>query len=74
MNQDRRNKITKVIDTIEANKSLLQSVLDDEQFAFDNMPENLQGSTRGMDSEESISIMEEAIEKIEEALDELRKI
>ena len=74
MNQDRRSKIIKIINAMESNKELLQAVLDDEQFSFDNMPENLQGSIRGMESEEAISTMEEAIEKIEEAMDELRNI
>ena len=74
MNKERRNKIIKIINAMEANKEWLQSVLDEEQFSFDSMPENLQGSMRGMESEDAISVIEEAVDKIDEAIDMLRNI
>jgi len=47
----------------------LERILSDEQVYFDSMPENLQGSMRGMDSEEAIDSMDSAIESLNEALD-----
>ena len=44
----------------------LEDVLADEQCAFDCMPENLQYSMRGEESQEAIDLMEEAMEKFEE--------
>lgn len=44
----------------------LQDVLLDEECAFDSMPENLQYSMRGEESQEAIDLMEEAMEKFEE--------
>ena len=64
MNKTRRNDIYNVITRIEMAKNALQALLDEEQDSFDNMPENLQGSTRGMESEESIDTMSEAIESL----------
>lgn len=44
----------------------LEDVLTDEQCAFDCMPENLQYSIRGEESQEAIDLMTEAMEKFEE--------
>ena len=74
MNQDRRKKIQSGIALLENAKTILQNVLDDEQYAFDNMPENLQGSMRGMESEEAIDLISEAIEKLEESTEILDNI
>ena len=72
--KERRERIKAGIKLLEHAKDVLQKVLDDEQFSFDNMPENLQGSMRGMESEEAISLMEEAIDKLEEVVGELENI
>lgn len=74
MNKERRNKIAKIISDIENIKSNLQNVLNDEEFAFDNMPENLQSSMRGEESEEAIECMNEAIDALDEAIDQLNEI
>lgn len=74
MNKERRTKIERVIKEIEQVKTSLQSILDDEQFAFDNMPENLQSSMRGEESEESINCMDEAIAALDEAIEQLETI
>jgi hypothetical protein len=74
MNKERRNKIAKIIQEIERIKDGLQSVLNDEEFAFDNMPENLQSSMRGEESEEAIDIMNEVVDALAEAMDRLCEI
>ena len=52
----------------------LSSILSEEQDAFDNMPEGLQSSMRGMDSEDAIDNMEEASEKLDEVIELLDDI
>ena len=49
--------------------SMLEDIKNDEEDAFFNMPENLQGSMRGMESEEAIDSLEEAIEYLEDLID-----
>ena len=51
MNNKRRKEIQIVIEKIETINNLVQDILDEEQDAFDNMPENLQASERGEVSE-----------------------
>lgn len=57
----------------EASKKL-SSILNEEQDAFDNMPEGLQVSYRGMCSEDAIDNMEEASEKLDEVIELLNDI
>lgn len=69
MNKQRRAELKKINTCLTALLSDLESVKDDEEFAFDNMPENLQNSMRGEDSQDAISSMEDATDKISQAID-----
>ena len=71
MNNKRRKKIAKAIYKIE---ELIQNILDEEQEAYDNMPENLQGSERGIISEEAQESLGSAIDALEEAISYLEEI
>lgn len=71
MNKARRKQIQEAIRRIE---DLVQCILGDEQDVYDNMPENLQSSYRGMDSEEAQENLEAAIEALEEAIACLEEI
>lgn len=74
MNKQRRQKIRDVRKGIENCKDNLQKILDEEQDYFDNMPENLQGSMRGSESEDAIDTMENCIEDLENIIKELTEI
>ena len=81
MNDTRRRRISELKVQIEfANNYLkeaskkLSSILNEEQDAFDNMPEGLQSSYRGMCSEDAIDDMEEASEKLDEVIELLNDI
>lgn len=72
MNKLRRKQIAQAIDLIEQAKAILEQVMDDEQEAFDNLPENLQGSARGEAMEEYIYTVEEFMDSLD--VDELQEI
>ena len=81
MNDKRRRRISELKTQIDfANNYLkeaskkLSSILSEEQDAFDNMPEGLQSSYRGMCSEDAIDNMEEASEKLDEVIELLNDI
>lgn len=71
MNKIRRKRILEIKEVILREKDKLQFLLDEEQDYYDNMPENLQGSVRGSDSEDAIDTLEECIEVLEEVVDKL---
>ena len=74
MNKQRRTEIKNIIAELENIKTKLDNVFSEEQYAFDNMPENLQYSMRGEESQEAIDYMSEAVSNIEEAIDQLEDI
>lgn len=81
MNKKRRERIANIIFEIEKIKSDLEDVKLDEEIAFDNMPENLQYSMRGEESQDAIDtldtandLVQEALDSLESAIDELNNI
>lgn len=81
MNKQRREKISKLKIRFQSTQaelkqlsSELSSILNEEQDTFDNMPEGLQSSYRGMCSEDAIDGMEEASEKLDEVIELLGDI
>lgn len=74
MNKQRRKLISENISLLEEIKSNLGGILSEEESYFDNMPENLQGSLRGEESETAIDILNEAIEDIENCTEKLNEI
>ena len=78
MNNQRRRELNRIatamesvsmpvdIEKLEGIKSDIESVLWDEEFAFENMPESLQYSMRGEASQEAQDNMNEAIDLIDE--------
>jgi hypothetical protein len=76
MNKNRRKELMEWVSKAESwaaqgeeLRSALENICSDEQDYFDNMPENLQGSTRGMDAEEAIDAMNEAVECMNNAIE-----
>ena len=81
MNKQRREKISKLKIRFQSTQaelkqlsSELSSILNEEQDAFDNMPEGLQSSYRGMCSEDAIDNIEEASDKLDEVIELLGDI
>lgn len=68
MNNERRKQLKELIKKVEILKGELERIESDEEFAYDNMPENLQSTLNGTNSEEAIEKMNEAIEYIDDAI------
>ena len=74
MNNQRRKAILEATKKIELAAENLRTLLEEEQEYYDNMPENLQGSDRGIDSENAQECIESAIESLEDAVLSLEEI
>ena len=74
MNNTRRKAIAQISLQLAGIKDKVEYVMHEEQDAFDSMPENLQGSTRGEDSLDAIDNLDDVINSIEEAIDSLDSI
>ena len=67
MNKNRRSKLREAKSLLGKAVSIVTDVRDDEQEAFDNLPEGLQESERFSKMEEAIDGLEDAISSIESA-------
>lgn len=68
MNNKRRERIKICMAGLENIKNTLENILNEEQDSYDNIPENLLDSERALISEESIDILNEVINQLEEIL------
>lgn len=64
MNNDRRNRLQEVKESLDDMISQIEEIKDEEQDALDNMPENLQQSKRSDKMQTAIDTMDEAISAI----------
>ena len=71
MNKDRRKAIGDIYDKLIDIQSDLEYIRDEEQEAFDNLPESIQYSERGERMEEYISNLEEALDNVGYAVESL---
>ena len=81
MNNERRKQLKAIAkqlgtiaDNLEDQQILLEQVYDDESEAFDNMPESLQQSDRGIEMEEGIGTLEEQKDDLANMADDLHEI
>lgn len=82
MSKERRAALNKIFTVLEAKanslgleetRNELEVLKDDEQEAFDNLPEDLQQGERGAQMKEAIDQLEEATSKLQEAEDALKE-
>jgi phage shock protein A len=74
MNKARRAAIAELVTKLDELRGDLESIRDKEQEAFDNMPESLQGSERGTDSENAIETLTNALDSIQEACNGMEEL
>ena len=74
MNNQRRKEIVLTAHKIEDIIEKIREILNDEQEAYDNMPESLQYSERGMNSEHAQECLESAIDYLEDAVMSLEEV
>lgn len=61
MNKSRRKELERATALLQDAALIIQTVLEEEQEAFDNLSGNLQQSPNGQKMEESVSALEEAV-------------
>lgn len=67
MNRDRRLRLREAQALLEQAEAIVREVADDERAAFENLPESLQESDRGVEMEETVDALEDAATEIESA-------
>ena len=74
MNKARRKRLQEILNQIEVLQMDVDTVRDEEQDAYDNLPESIQYSERGEQMQEYADQIEEAYQSLQEAIDTLTDI
>ena len=74
MNKERRKRLSKLLEGLAAAEEELSAIIEEEQAAFDNMPESLQGGEQGVAMEEGISKMEDCLDSIQDIQAQMEEV
>ena len=74
MNKSRRKAIEEIIDQLGTLKEQIESVCEEEQEAYDSLPESIQYSERGEAMSEAASDLEDAASSIDDVMSTLQDI
>lgn len=69
MNKKRRKELSDILSELQALAARLEAVRDEEQDAFDNMPESLQDGAAGNAMQEIISSLDDVEPALSEAIE-----
>lgn len=74
MNKQRRQDLSEVIDLLDDAITRLGEIRDEEQDAFDNLPEGLQCTERGEKMQDAIDAMDEVESDIQDVQSKVQDI
>lgn len=74
MNKERRKRIAELLSEIEVCKDSLESIRDEEQEYYDNMPESFQQSEKGSAAESAIEELEAAGSALDDCISAISNI
>ena len=74
MNKQRRKAIEKVVSTLENMLEELDGIREEEQDAYDNLPESIQDSERGETMYENIDTLDTSYADLESIIDNLQEL
>lgn len=74
MNKERRKQLQEAIAKLDEARSIIETMRDEEQEAFDNMPESLQSAERGQKMDEAIGKMTDVADDLESAIENLNEV
>lgn len=74
MNKNRRKEIESIIEELESLGSRIEAVKEEEDDAFNNIPESLQYSEKGELMEQNVEDLDEAFNGLSEVVEELQEI
>ena len=74
MNKQRRQRLREVNIFMNSLLTTIETIKDIEESAYDNIPENLQESSRAYEMEDNIDNLEDAIDSLSDAINSIENI
>ena len=72
MNKERRKRLIEISDKLSDLMDDLEEVIEEEEEAFNNLPESLQDSTKGIVMMDRLDTLHDAISELEDTRDYLQ--
>lgn len=74
MNKQRRKELEEAVRLLEEAYSTIEIIMEQEQEAFDNMPEGLQESERGEQMQENIDNLDSCLSDLENVKEQVEEV
>ena len=74
MNKERRKTLHGIIDELESQKENIETLQEEEQEAYDNLPESIQASDRGDAMCENADDLSDAADSLDDIISALQEI
>jgi hypothetical protein len=74
MNKQRRQRLRKASIYLSMSLNIIEDVKDDEETVLNNIPENLQESSRAYDMENNIESLEDAIDYLNDVINSIEEV
>lgn len=74
MNKARRKQLEKVVEVLTAQMEELETIKDEEQEAFDNLPEGIQCTERGEAMEKNVDDLDGIIDNLENVIYSINEV
>ena len=74
MNKQRRKELEEAVSMLEDAYATIENVMEQEQEAFDNMPEGLQESERGEAMQENIDSLDSCLSDLENVKEQVEEV
>jgi len=74
MNKERRKVLQGIVDALDEQKVCIETVYEEEQEAYDNLPESIQYSERGETMSNNVSEMEDVASELDDLIGRLQEI
>lgn len=74
MNRERRKRLEKIVSQIEELRDQLAVIQEEEQEAYDNLPDNLNDTDRATQLYDNASNLEDAASNLDDVCDSIRDI
>jgi len=74
MNKERRKWLGEVQDKLMDAQAEIEEIKDEEECAYDNLPEGIQDSERGEAMQDAIETLESVYDNIQDAIDNISEL
>ena len=74
MNKTRRKILEGIIEVLQEQKTAIESVCEEEQEAYDNLPDGIQDSERGQTLSDNVSDLEQASSDLDDLIEQLQGV